>query len=122
MRAVFLLWLAFAVSCSGVQKAEDPSKPPPPETTVEVKNLKKVDFNLYVLKGASRYRLGTTPGMTTRTFVIPAHLVADFNYLRFGLETIGTFGGKDGIGSERHSTSEQELPVRPGQQLSLTIN
>ena len=51
-----------AASCSSVQAApEEPGKPPPPETTVEVRNLKKVDFNLYVLRGASRVRLGIDP-------------------------------------------------------------
>lgn len=120
LRAVPLLLLVFVASCSGVQTAEDPSKPPPPKTTVEVENRKTTDLNLYVLKGSSRLRLGTVPGMSTRNFVIPPHLIGEADRVRFGVEVIGTFG-KDRIGSERRFTSEEELPVRAGEQLSLTI-
>lgn len=120
LRAVPLLLLVFVASCSGVQTAEDPSQPPPPKTTVEVENRKTTDLNLYVLKGSSRLRLGTVPGMSTRTFVIPTHLIGEADRVRFGVEVIGTFGN-DRIGSERRFTSEEELPVRAGEQLSLTI-
>ncbi|MFP2934067.1 hypothetical protein ACLESO_54870 [Pyxidicoccus sp. 3LG] len=124
MRAIhvvplLLLW-GSAVSCSSVQTVEDSNKPPPPQTTVVVENQKTVDFNLYVLNGAGRIRLGTTPGMTSRTFVIPHHMIGDADRVRFGLEQIGTFG-HDRIGTERRYTSEEELPVRAGEELSLVI-
>jgi hypothetical protein len=114
MRAVLLLplLLLFAVACSSAQTAEDPSKPPPPKTTVEVRNLKQIDFNIYVLNGTHRLRLGTTPGMTTRTFVIPHHVIGEKGMVRFGL---------DPIGSNRSSVSEESLTVHPGEQVSLTI-
>jgi hypothetical protein len=107
-----LLLLVSAVSCSSTQTAEDPSRPPPPKTTVEVRNLKQIDFNLYVLNGTHRIRLGTAPGMTTRTFVIPPHLIGEKGMIRFGL---------DPIGSDRTSVSEESLPVHPGEQIALTI-
>ncbi|MBZ4416468.1 hypothetical protein [Myxococcus sp. RHSTA-1-4] len=108
----FLLLLVCVAACSGTQTAGDPSNPPPPTTTVEVRNLKTVDFNLYVLNATRRVRLGTVPGMTTRGFVIPPQLLGDRDRIRFGLETIGSDGS---------SLSEEELPVRAGDQLSLTI-
>lgn len=66
--------------------------PPSPTTTIEVRNLKPIDFNLYVLAGTHRLRLGTVPGMTTRTLVIPPHLLRlETDRMRFGLDTIGAF-------------------------------
>jgi hypothetical protein len=120
LQAVPLLLLVFVASCSGAQTAEDPSKPPRPKTTVEVENRKTTDLNLYVLNGARRIRLGTVPGMATRNFVIPPHMIGEADRVRFGVEVIGTFGDER-IGSERRFTSEEELPVRAGEQLSLTI-
>jgi hypothetical protein len=119
-QVVPVVLLAFAVACSSVQTAEDPTKPPPPKTTVEVKNLKTVDCNLYVLNGARQVRLGTVPGMATRNFVIPSHLVGESDRLRFGIEIIGTFMHKR-AGTEPTITSEESLPMRPGEELSLTI-
>ncbi|MFP2907056.1 hypothetical protein ACLESD_18815 [Pyxidicoccus sp. 3LFB2] len=119
-QAVPLLLLVFVASCSGVQKAEDASKPPP-DTTVVVENRKTVDLNLYVLNGARRSRLGTVPGMSSRSFVIPPHLIGDADRIRFGVEIIGTFGS-DGVGSERRFLSEEELPVTAGEELSLVIH
>ena len=107
-----LLLLASVAACSGARTAADPNRPPPPYTTVEVRNLKTVDFNLYVLSETRRIRLGTVPGMSTRGFVLPPSLIGDMERIRFGLETIGSDAG---------SLSEQELPVRAGEQLNLTI-
>ncbi|NMO14277.1 hypothetical protein HPC49_17020 [Pyxidicoccus fallax] len=107
------LLLVSVAACSGAQKAGDPSQPPPPpDTPVEVRNLKTVDVNLYALSPTRRLRLGTVPGMTTRSFVIPHQFLGDMDYLRFGMEVIGSDAG---------ALSEQQLPVRPGEQLSLTI-
>ncbi|MCP3142935.1 hypothetical protein [Pyxidicoccus xibeiensis] len=125
MRAVqvvpLLLLLASTVSCSSAQTVEDPDKPPPPKTTVVVENQKTVDFNLYVLNGAGRVRLGTVPGMTRRTFTLPHHMIGTADRVRFGLEQIGTFGDDERIGTRRSYTSEEELPVRAGEEVSLSI-
>jgi hypothetical protein len=116
MRAIqvlpLLVLLGAAASCGGVRTVEDPNRPPPLETTVEVRNLKTVDFNLYVLSETRRVRLGTVPGMATRNFVIPPQLLGNMERIRFGLETIGSDG---------RSLSEEELAVHAGEQLSLTI-
>jgi hypothetical protein len=96
-----------------VRTTEDPTRPPPPTTTVEVRNLKPIDLNLYVRTGTHRLRLGMAPGRTTRFFVIPAHVLGEQNLLRFELDTIG---------SDRRSFSEDALSVRAGEQVSLTIH
>jgi hypothetical protein len=120
MSAVRVLPLLLLLGCAASREATQPEgsavaskEAPPPKTTVEVRNLQKVDVNLFVLRGASRVRLGTVPGMSTRSFIIPPHLVGEFDFIRFSTETIGSNG---------RSTSDQELPVRPGDELSLTIS
>jgi hypothetical protein len=99
---------------------EAPTRPPLPRTTVEVRNLKPVDFNLYVLTGTHRLRLGTVPGMKTRSFVIPPHVVGERTLLQFGFDTIGSFGHAT-FGSPRRTLSDDPLLVRAGDQLALTV-
>lgn len=115
MRAVQLLpffLLVSAISCSTVQTQQDPSKPPPPKTTLEVRNQKPVDFNMYVVDGTRRIRLGLVPGMSSRTFTIPAHMVNDRGSLRFQADTIG---------SNTVLASDEELAVHEGDTVSVTI-
>jgi hypothetical protein len=115
MRAVPVVSLPLLlclVSCSTARTAQDPSRPPPPETTVEVRNQKPIDFNLYVMNGTTRIRLGLVPGMSTRTFTIPAHLINDRGQLRFQADTIG---------SDAVTTTDEEYLVRPGDALGLTL-
>jgi hypothetical protein len=116
----FLLLLVSAASCRTVQNGETSTRPLFPRTTVEVRNLKSADFNLYVLTGTHRLRLGTVPGMTTRLFVIPPHVVGERNVLYFAFDTLGAFGHAT-IGSPRRSISEDALLVRAGDQLALTV-
>jgi len=108
-----LLLLGCAAACGGVRTVEDSNLPPRPMTTVEVRNLRPIDFNLYVRTGTHRVRLGTAPGKTTRFFVIPAHVVGEKNMLRFELDTIG---------SDRRTFNEDVLPVNAGEQVLVTIN
>ncbi len=115
MRAVQLLPLFLLISivaCSTAQTQRDPSQPPPPKTTLEVSNQRPIDFNMYVLDGTHRIRLGLVPGMSSRTFIIPAHLVNEQGSLRFQADTIG---------SDAVLASDEELAVRAGDTVSLTI-
>jgi P pilus assembly chaperone PapD len=115
MRAVQLLplfLLLSAISCAAPQTQEDPSRPPPPKTTLEVRNQKPLDFNMYVVDGTHRIRLGMVPGMSTRTFTIPHHMVGDRGSLRFQADTIG---------SQAVLATDEELAVHAGDAVSLTI-
>lgn len=119
--ALLLVLCAVASACGGAHgAAADPNRPPPPKTTVAVESRKLVDVNLYALTGTRRLRLGTVPGMTTRNFVLPPDMVGNTDRIRFGIEIIGTLGHKS-LGSDRTFESEQEMSVRPGDELSLTI-
>jgi hypothetical protein len=115
MRAVqlFPLFLLVSVlSCSTMLTQQDPSQPPRPKTTLEVRNQKPLDFTLYVLDGTHRIRLGLVPGMSSRTFTIPAHLLNDRGSLRFQADTIG---------SDTVLASDEEMPVTEGDSVSVTI-
>ena len=115
MRAVrtvsSLLWL-LAVACSGAQASRELSTSERPATTITVRNQKPVDFNLYVVDGTRRIRLGTVTGISERTFVIPPHMVIDQGALRFQADLIG---------SDQVLATDEELHVREGDGLSLTI-
>ncbi|HLK99080.1 MAG TPA: hypothetical protein VK539_00770 [Myxococcaceae bacterium] len=115
MRAVqtlsLVLWLVGA-GCSGAKDSRTLSTDERPRTLIEVRNQRPIDFNVHVLDGTRRIRLGTVPGMTQRTFVIPAHMVIDQGALNFQL---------DPIGSDQVGTTEEALTVREGDSLSLTI-
>jgi hypothetical protein len=80
-------------------------------TTVTVENQNFLDMNVYVLEGAQRVRLGTVPGISTRTLTIPERLVFGVGSLRFQV---------DPIGSARAPMS-QEITVRAGDALRLVI-
>jgi hypothetical protein len=80
---------------------------------VEVRKRKYVDFILYVLNGTHRIRLGTVPGMSTRTFTIPPHLIVNKRgQLRFQI---------DPIGSDQVLSQDEDMMVHEGDQLSLTL-
>jgi hypothetical protein len=106
-----LLWL-FAVACSSTQASQNLPTTERPVTTILVRNQKPVDFNLYVVDGTRRIRLGTVTGISERTFVIPPHMVIDQGSLNFLA---------DPIGSDQVLGTSEELPVREGDELSLTI-
>ena len=115
MRAVqtlsLLLWL-LSVACSGTQASRELSTSERPRTTIEVWNQKPIDFTFYVMDGTRRMRLGIVPGMTQRTFIIPPHMVIDQGSLNFRI---------DPIGSDQGSSTEEALPVREGDALSITV-
>jgi hypothetical protein len=115
MRAVqtlsLLLWL-LGVACSGAKESRVPSTSERPETTIQVRNQRPIDFTVYVLDGTRRIRLGIVPGMTQQTFLIPAHMVIGQGSLNFQL---------DPIGSNQVGTTDEALTVREGDELSLTI-
>ncbi|MDY7231736.1 hypothetical protein [Hyalangium rubrum] len=112
VQAVSLLWFVLAASCSSAQKVEDASSTEPPQTTIEVRNQKPVDYTVYVVDGTRRIRLGMVTGMSNRTLLIPAHMVAGRGSLRFQF---------DPIGSNQVVSTDEELTVREGDALSLTL-
>ncbi len=103
--------LALAAACSSVQTSNT-SEAARPETTLQVRNHKPIDFNIYVLSGTHRIRLGMITGMSTRVYTIPSHLVINKGALRFQA---------DPIGSENVIGTAEDLYVREGEQVSITI-
>ncbi|HEX8698033.1 MAG TPA: hypothetical protein VF815_04305 [Myxococcaceae bacterium] len=114
MRAVqtlsLVLWV-LGVACSGAQQSRTLSTSERPETTLQVRSQRPIDFTVYALDGTRRIRLGIVPGMSQRTFVIPPHMVIDQGSLNFQL---------DPIGSNEVGTTES-LSVREGDAVEMTI-
>lgn len=60
-----------------------------PRTTLRVENRNFLDMNVFVVRGGQRIRLGTAPGLSTRTLTIPAGLVFGVTSLRFLADPVG---------------------------------
>jgi hypothetical protein len=84
-----------------------------PSTTLEVTNRHAVEVDIYALDRTQRVHLGSVPARRTRTLTIPAHLVAEGGgRLRFQAKALG---------SGNLLAWEEELLVREGEALSLTL-
>lgn len=96
-----------AAACS----ARHPRSDDPP-TRVEVQNQKFLDVTVYVYSsGGQRVRLGTVPGVTTRTLTIPPNLIFGMTSLRFEADPIGS----------TQSPVSDEIVVEPGETVVLII-
>lgn len=82
-----------------------------PVSFLRVENRSLDEHTMYVLRGTQRTRLGSVPGLSTRTFSLPPSLVDGASSIRFLA---------DPLGSRRTPVSE-ELYIRAGETLSLTI-
>lgn len=104
---VVLLTLVFVAAGCYSKKPVTPG----PVTFLEVENRSLDEHTMYVLRGSQRTRLGTVPGFSTRTFRLPASLVAGASSIRFLADPLGS----------RRTPVSQELYIRAGETLSLTI-
>ncbi len=113
LRALSVLWFLSAVACGGVRPQPVAPTADKPRTTLEVHNKHAVEVEVYALDRTQRVRLGSVPARRTRTLTIPPHLVADGGgRLRFQAEALG---------SGNLLAREEELLVREGEALSLTL-
>jgi hypothetical protein len=113
VRALSVLWFLTAVACGGVRPQPDASTADKPRTTLEVNNRHAVEVDIYAMDRTQRVHLGSVPARRTKTLTIPAHLVANGGgRLRFRAEALG---------SDNLLAREEELLVREGDALSLTL-
>lgn len=109
MRAIHtLLALLLLLAACAPQSGPVPEGP---ETVLRVDNRSFTQMNIYVLRGSQRIRLGSVPGVSTRSFELPRNLVFGTTALRFLA---------DPLGSSRTPIT-REIPVREGDELVLTI-
>lgn len=59
-------------------------------TLLEVENDNWQDVNVYMVRGVSRFRLGTVTGNTSATFEVPATMLAAGGELRLMADPIGS--------------------------------
>ncbi len=114
MRVVRVLSLLLSVSGSSCAALPPGAAavPPPPRTTVEVRNLKPIAFDVYVLDATHRIFLGLVPGMSSRVLTIPAHLVIEKGLLRFEASPVG---------SNAVLATDDGLMLHEGDSASLTL-
>lgn len=105
----FLLLLSGAAACG---PRSGPAPPRQPATVVQVQNQKFLDVTVYVYSsGGQRVRLGMVPGVSTRTFTIPARLIFGTASLRFQADPIGS----------RETPVSHDISVQPGDTVHLVI-
>jgi hypothetical protein len=108
--ALGTLLLAAAVAGSACATTGQPAAEEE-RTTIEIQNQGFLDANVFVLRGSQRTRLGTVPGVSTRTFTLPRGVVFGGTTLRFVAEPIGS----------RASPTSHEIVVHPGDELRLVL-
>src|SRR2546426_12578669 len=87
MRALpLLLCTLAAVACH--RGAVAPINPQA-EVAVSVDNQNFLDMNVFLIRGGQRIRLGTVPGLTSRTLMVRPELVGYGTELQFELHPIG---------------------------------
>jgi predicted small lipoprotein YifL len=101
-----LLALAACAAPRGPRYVSDEER-----ATVKVENRSWSDVVVYAVRSSQRMRLGTVPGVSTRTFNLPPTLVGGGTPIRFQA---------DPIGSDRAPVS-QEITVNPGEQVQMYI-
>src|SRR2546426_12138722 len=84
---------------------------PQAEVAVSVDNQNFLDMNVFLIRGGQRIRLGTVPGLTSRTLMVRPELVGYGTELQFELHPIGG----------RSNPVTQTIPVRPAAAIHPTI-
>lgn len=59
-------------------------------TLIRVTNNNWSDMTIYLVRSGSQRRLGTVTSQTTRTFVVPAHVIASSNRIHLMADPIGS--------------------------------
>lgn len=100
------------VASLGCAKSKGGSQPEPQErTTLTVDNRNFLDFNIYLIVGSQRVRLGTATGNRRTTMTIPAQYIFGASSLQFLADPIGG----------RTTPVSWPITVAPGDEVELII-
>jgi predicted small lipoprotein YifL len=103
---VLLLALAACSASRGPRYVSEEDR-----STVRVENRSWSDVVIYAVRSSQRIRLGSVPGVSTRTFTIPQSLVGGGIPIRFQADPIGS----------RRAPVTQEFTVQPGEEVEMYI-
>ena len=107
-----LLWLVVLVACAPTARdSREPAAPASQGIVLQVTNSEWEDLTVYIAKAESVLRLGTVPGMSTRTLRVPAAFVGGGTGLRL-------LAGPRGA---PHIYSSVPFDVSPGQGVWWTL-
>src|SRR5947207_14615178 len=109
MRALPLLLCTFAAAACH-RGAVAPINPRA-EVALNVDNQNFLDMNVYLVRGGQRIRLGTVPGLSSRTIMLRPEYVGYGADLQFELHPIGGQG----------NPITESISVHPGDVISLRI-
>ena len=84
---------------------------PRAEVALNVDNQNFLDMNVYLVRGGQRIRLGTVPGLSSRTIMLRPEYVGYGADLQFELHPIGGQG----------NPITESISVHPGDVISLRI-
>lgn len=83
-----------ACATVGEGGASNAAEPGAPVTLLRVQNDNWQDMTVYVVRGTSRFRLGTVTGLTRETFEVPRTLLSDAPELQLMADPIGARHGE----------------------------
>ena len=98
MKVAVVALVAGGLSACSAREAQNGVESGEASVTVQVENQSFSDMTIYVYEGVQRVRLGSVPGVSSRTFRIPERLLFGISALRFQADPLG--GGASPITSE----------------------
>ncbi len=104
------LLFSLSASCASTRNRGSQANPVT-RTTIRVDNRNFSDMTIYVVRSSQRIRLGSVPGVSTRTLDIPQSMIFGPTPLRFIAAPLAS-----GV---REIT--EEITVSPGDQVEMTI-
>lgn len=109
--AVLLIGLSVTVPACASKSGATTDNPANAETTLVVRNDNYLDYNIYLIQGSQRVRIGQARGLSTTRMRIPSQYV-------FGVSVLQFMG--DPVGGTSTPVSER-INVTPGDEVHLQI-
>jgi len=86
---MFLIGLSATVPACASKGGATSESPAAGQTTLVVRNDSYLDYNVYLIQGSQRIRMGTARGLSTTRLIIPSQYVFGVSQLQFLADPIG---------------------------------
>ncbi|HEX6048986.1 MAG TPA: hypothetical protein VFZ21_06955 [Gemmatimonadaceae bacterium] len=111
LAALTSLLVVSSVGCASKQRYGPATWGDSPTPTVTVRNDNWLDVVVYLVRGATRFRLGTVTGTSTETFRLTEAATAGASPLRIAADPIGSRAGY----------VSDPIVLAPGQRLEVNV-
>jgi len=114
MRSLFalLLIVCVATSCSHNKRVSDSNLEGGADATLHVENHHYGDVDIFVIHNGSRTRVGSVTATSDQTFTLNSRIIGTVGTLQILAHGIGEAG----------SLSSEQFSIRPGMQISWTLD